>query len=136
MQIVIGIDPGVKTGFAAWDKTVSKYHLIDTVSILKAMEFVKLYKEMNVLQQIRFEDARLRRWYGEAGRERMRGVGSVERDCTIWEEYCRQMEIPFEAIHPRRVQTKRTAAYFKKVTGWPGRTSEHARDAAMIVFGL
>ena len=28
------------------------------------------------------------------------------------------------------------AARFAKLTGWQGRTSEHARDAAMLVYGM
>ena len=30
--------------------------------------------------------------------------------------------------------TKSKADTFKKLTGWTGRTNEHARDAAMLVF--
>jgi len=31
--------------------------------------------------------------------------------------------------------TKLTADQFKRITGWHGRTNEHGRDAAMLVFG-
>ena len=35
--------------------------------------------------KLRIEDARLRKWYGNAGREELQGAGSVNRDASIWE---------------------------------------------------
>lgn len=66
---------------------------------------------------------------------RAMGAGSVRRDCDIWEEYCTARRIPFEAVAPRPGATKWDADYFARVTGWTGRTSNHARDAALLVFG-
>lgn len=65
----------------------------------------------------------------------MQGAGSVKRDASIWEEFCTDYEIPFRALPPIKGGTKLQPDYFKALTGWKGKTSEHARDAAMIVFG-
>ena len=63
------------------------------------------------------------------------GAGSVRRDCEIWEEFCNHYKIPFDAVPPRKGLTKWDADTFAKVTGYKGRTSNHARDAALLVFG-
>lgn len=85
---------------------------------------------------VRFEDARKRKWFGAKGVEALQGAGSVKRDATVWQDFLQDLCIPYEAVAPKNNKTKITADYFRKVTGWEGRTSEHARDAAMLVFGL
>ena len=62
------------------------------------------------------------------------GTGSVKRDCNIWEEFLKDCKIPYEAVPPCRNVTKTTAASFARITKWKGRTSEHSRDAAMLVW--
>ena len=76
-----------------------------------------------------------RKWFGKTDRERLQGVGSVKRDSSIWEEFCDYYSIEYMLIAPKNNRTKTTAAEFKKMTGWEGRTSEHSRDAAMLVWG-
>lgn len=85
---------------------------------------------------VRFEDARQRRWYGKAGKEQLQGAGSIKRDCTIWEDFLKDYGIPFQAIAPRHNRTKLNKLKFAAITGYKGQSSEHARDAAMLVFGL
>jgi hypothetical protein len=67
---------------------------------------------------------------------RRQGAGSVKRDAKIWQDFCEDMDIPFEAVKPCAGATKRTTETFERLTGWKGRTSNHARDAAMLVFGM
>lgn len=43
--------------------------------------------------------------------------------------------IEFRALPPTKGATKMSAEAFRDLTGWRGRTSEHSRDAAMLVFG-
>lgn len=68
------------------------------------------------------------------------GVGpcimkQVGRDCTIWDDFCRENGIEYRMMAPCRGCTKLDASKFKALTKWQGRTTEHSRDAAMIVFG-
>ena len=57
---VIGIDPGVTTGFAVKDTLEKKYTTVDSGFILEAMGFVKtMHDRFNVF--VRVEDARKRR---------------------------------------------------------------------------
>jgi len=132
----IGIDPGTETGFAVWDS--GRNALIDcrTLKIHQAMQEVKFHSSLNPGNLIVvFEDARQRKWYGSNSWEKMQGAGSVKRDCSIWEDFCTDLGIPFQAQPPQGGMTKVTSAYFKMITNWTGRTSNHARDAAMLVIG-
>lgn len=138
---VIGIDPGVSTGFAAIgrDKKLVK---VETLAIDQAMELVRDLHTQGLIDHVVVEDARLRTWFGGADARQARsgagireGIGSVKRDCSIWSEFLGRKNIPFVAVKPASGQTKWDAAYFKRLTGWPGRTSNHARDAAALILG-
>lgn len=132
---IIGIDPGVNTGVAVYD-TVNK-HLIEviTVPIHEAFTIISAYEPL--LKLVRIEDARQRKWFGEnVGKEKLQGAGSIKRDCKIWEDFLKDSNIPFELIAPKQIKTKVSETYFKALTKWKTRTSNHARDAAMLVFGF
>lgn len=132
-MLIIGIDPGTHTGIAVYDKATKEIIFLKTVGIIEAIDKVRELKSDTVL--VRFEDARLRRWYGNSGREQLQGAGSIKRDCAIWEGFLKKENIPFEAVAPRNIMTKMEAGYFAKLTGYTGLTSEHSRDAAMLCGG-
>lgn len=136
IRYVLGIDCGVNTGFALWDCTEKKLIVVKTYSAHEAWSAVRhlthVYGKDAVF--IRFEDARLRKWFGDAGREQLQGAGSIKRDSTLWEDFCKIEGIAYEAVAPKRNKTKTTAEYFKRVTGWQKATNEHSRDAGMMVF--
>jgi hypothetical protein len=134
-QFLIGIDPGVQTGIALWDRASKSLQKIETVSIIEAQHFLLRQKDQWPHIFLRIEDARQRKWFGNAGREKLQGAGSIKRDCSIWEEFCQFHGIEYELVKPKNNKTKMDADIFKKCTGWKARTSEHARDAAMLVFG-
>lgn len=131
---LVGIDPGVKTGIAVWDDKKQIFETIRTVTIIEAMRVVRSIKSMQSLR-LYVEDARMRKWFGNKSREALQGAGSIKRDCSIWQEFCEYYEVPFTLVPPRSNSTKLSAAQFKEITGWEKRTSEHARDAAMLVYG-
>lgn len=136
MKVMVGIDTGVNTGFAVALDAGKGGDLIQVISltITQAMARVKelcdLYGKSEVCLYI--EDARQRKWF-KGGREKAQGVGSVKRDAQIWEDWCKENKINYKLIHPRNNCTKYKADTFKQLTGWLGRTNEHARDAAMLV---
>ncbi|MCH7381309.1 hypothetical protein [Acinetobacter higginsii] len=139
-MIRIGIDCGVKTGFAVATKGV--LNRVETLTITKAMEVVRELHKQHPDLIVRIEDARLRKWFGRIDAEQAKygagvreGMGSVKRDCSIWEQFCIEQGIKFDLVHPAANMTKTKDEYFKKITGWVGRTSEHSRDAAMLVYG-
>ncbi|WP_036026254.1 hypothetical protein [Leptospira noguchii] len=134
-RLLIGIDPGTKTGFAIWNQDLKQLTRVMTYSVLKAQDEVKACFEKDKSLCLIIEDARKRKWYGKDSDAKRMGAGSVKRDCTIWVEFCNRNGIPYRLDHPKRGLTKITAAEFKILTGWIKRTSEHARDAALLVFG-
>lgn len=142
-EILIGIDTGVNTGFATYSPISRRLYAVETLLIHQAMERVlEISKTMRV--KVRIEDARQRTWFGNANDAKVRakvdakqqGAGSVKRDATIWEDFLKDKGIAFEMVNPEKNKTKLEAEAFTKYTGWVGRTSNHARDAAMLVYGL
>lgn len=137
--VVVGLDPGVETGYAVWSESEQVLVEVRTLKIHEAMDRVLHLKPDLVI----FEDARQRTWYegrdqnqkkyGAGVRE---GAGSVKRDCLIWEEFLTALNIPFIARGPIAKATKWDPKKFELVTGWKGRTSTHARDAAVLVYGM
>jgi hypothetical protein len=128
-KVLIGIDPGTNTGIAI--KEQGKWYRIETMNIFAALQTVINYRYDDVL--VRFEDARLRTYFGKSEREKLQGAGSVKRDCSIWEEVLTEYKIPFQRVHPRYVKAT-TAEQFKMMTGWSGQTSIHAREAAWLIL--
>lgn len=137
MVIYIGIDTGVHTGFAVWHSDTKYLAEVSTMTITQAMERVKMIADIRGKDNIRLfiEDARQRKWFGNAGREKLQGAGSVKRDSRIWEDWCREQGLQYRMIAPKNNCTKLSAAQFRVLTRWQGATSEHARDAALLVFG-
>lgn len=140
--IIIGVDPGVNTGFAKWDRVTQQLLTVSTMKIHMAMKAVEYARDSGNLHMVVFEDARLRKWHGHADARMARsgagireGVGSVKRDCSIWQDFLSDLGVPFLQLKPAPGTTKWDAERFERVTGWTGRTSNHARDAACLVIG-
>lgn len=131
--ICIGIDCGVNTGFAVWNSLSRIFIEIETLPIHKAMALVSFYAQTREIK-VRVEDARQVRFKTDP--VKLKGAGSVCRDAKIWEDFLTDKGIPFEMVRPNKRITNWTAEQFKVRTGYQGRTSTHARDAAMLVYGI
>jgi hypothetical protein len=136
---LIGIDTGVHTGLAFYDTDLKALKYVKEYKIHRAMDLVKRLWDSGEDIKVRFEDARKRTWFGhhtaKEDRARLQGAGSVKRDCQIWEDYLTDLGIPFEMVAPKNNATKLTAEQFRRITGYEGKTNEHGRDAAMLVYG-
>lgn len=135
-MLYIGIDPGKNTGFAVWDSSQKKLIEVATYPIHIALGVVEAYQvrtDNNIC--VVFEDARQRKFYTGNVSAKAQGAGSIKRDCTIWEDFCTDKGISFRAVPPMKGATKWSEEYFRKITGWQGRTSNHARDAVVLVLG-
>ena len=140
-MIYIGIDTGVHTGIAVWDSEKRKFVYLDTLKIHEALQIVSTYAYKDVPLCVSFEDARQRKWIpfaknmtAELGRAQ--AARDIKAHWQICDDFLRDKDIPFEMIAPRRNVTKLSAEQFERITGYKGRTSGHARDAAMLVYGL
>ncbi len=130
---MIGIDTGVNTGIAIWDVNTKQFLRIDTVLIHEALLVVlDLNSRFNV--KVRVEDARKRQWFGNSGKEKLQGAGSVKRDAKIWEDFLNHNKISFEMVAPKNNRTKLDSISFNKLTKYTMRTTSHSRDAAMLVY--
>ena len=132
----IGIDTGTHTGLAVWDDRLKELTSLETIPIHRALSRVLALSSTEDVFVI-FEDARQRTWFEKDKNisAKLQGAGSIKRDCSIWEDFLQDYEIPFRAVPPQKGCTKWTEEYFKMVTGWKGKTSSHSRDAAVLVFG-
>lgn len=135
-KILVGIDTGVNTGFAVWNKDTKNLEEIITLPIHKAMFKVKEMHQSGKDVFVRVEDARKRKWFGSNSNVKLQGAGSVKRDCSIWEDFLTDLNIPFELVAPKNNKTKLSKQQFKQATGYQGVTSEHSRDAAMLVYNF
>lgn len=147
-MIVIGIDPGTATGFAVWDAKERKLWRVESMLIHQAMTAVLDIRAQKGTRGmplepgqllVIFEDARTIRIGGGENFDRkakLQGVGSIKRDSAIWEDFLEDHGIAYQGKRWTRGTTKWDADYFKRTTGWTGTTNNHARDAAVIVFGL
>lgn len=140
-MILIGIDPGVHTGLAI----VNNKHLTDVLSMTACkaeavvLDWHKWYPNQLMVY---FEDARMRSWFGKMDAEQRKygaavreGAGSIKRDCQRWEEWLKHHNIPHVGVSPKNNKTKLTAEQFKRITKWEGKSNEHGRDAAMLIYG-
>lgn len=136
-MIWVGIDTGKHTGIAVWDGSQKQFLTIEELPIHAALLRVLKLAEGNKVKVI-FEDARQRTWYDTytplKDRARLQGAGSIKRDCTIWEDALKDWGIEYYAVPPKDNMTKLTAETFRMITKWKGRTNEHSRDAAMLVY--
>lgn len=140
LLMVIGIDPGTKTGVAAYGYRNRCMMDIKTMKIHEAFKYVKDQWEFALALGgkilVRIEDARKRKRYGVNSNAKMQGAGAIKIQCKQWEEFLKSEGISYELVAPLRIRTKVDAKQFQMITGWMERTSNHGRDAGMLVYGL
>jgi hypothetical protein len=138
-RFIIGIDTGSHTGLAVWDSADGRLVEVATLNLPAALKVVERYHAEGGAVIV-IEDARLRTWIPRSPSlsrtiGRAQGAGSVKRDAAIWCDFAKNEDIPIICVPPSKGMTKWSAETFQAVTGWKGRTSNHSRDAAMLVFG-
>lgn len=131
---LIGIDVGVNTGLAIYDRKRKLLTTVITTSIHRAMFIVKDLHDKGYKIFVRFEDARLREYFGSSGKEKWMGAGSIKRDSKCWFDFLTDYNIPFEQVAPKDNITKVPEDIFIKITSYQGSTSEHGRDGSLLVF--
>ncbi|WP_448104696.1 hypothetical protein [Pedobacter panaciterrae] len=140
LLVVMGIDPGTKTGLASYDCNTKQLLAVKTMKIHEAFEEVRnQHRTASAVGGkilVRVEDARKRKRYGANSNAKMQGAGAIKIQCKQWEEFLKTEDISYELVAPQRIRTKVDAKQFQMITGWTERTSNHGRDAGMLVFGL
>lgn len=133
--VLIGVDPGKNTGLAV-------YHLRKRVleKVYPALSTTKAQLEVQRLQELYssvlvvVEDARLRRMPKALQRpERTYGAGYVRALCAQWQDWLVLQKIPYRMTMP--TGKKYNIDLFQRITGYRALTSQHGRDAGMLVYG-
>lgn len=134
-MIVLGIDPGSKTGFAVYDNGEIKtlFWLSNKSDISPG-----LWASVGLVV---VEDSRLskRVWSGGDASGRVmakigRDIGAIDAQCARIVEHCEKLGIPCLSVSPKGKGGKLNAQRFKALTGWTAPTNQHERDAAMVAW--
>lgn len=136
-KLFIGIDPGVHTGFAIWNKSEKKLEL-KTIKLHQGFDLIRTLKAD--ISTVVIENPNLWNYFTDhkAARARLQGAGSVKRDFKAWQEFFADEGIPFIAVRPdkKRNQLAENKDHFARITGFKGQSSGHARVAAMLIIGM
>ena len=161
-KIYIGIDGGRETGLAVWNSETKAFLDIITTTFWGAIEIIQSYRDYSVNGKglpgysltvvienpagnspvFKAEQVYKGTPGGHVHKLAAAGfvassVGSVKRESELMIEYCQRYSIDHRAITPgKRSMTKIDAAKFKQYTEYSKRTSQHGRDAGMLVFQL
>lgn len=136
--ITIGIDPGVHTGFAIYERGTKRLTL-RTLMIHQAFDLVRSLKPK--IQEVVIENPNLWTHFSKADQKgaasRQQGAGSVKRDYKAWADFLTDEGIVFRPMRPdkHRNQLATDLKTFIGITGYREKCSEHSRVAAMLVWG-
>lgn len=139
---VVGIDPGQSTGVAVY--LAGKLVSLQTL----APDQLEAWLEQNRPGVVFFEDSRKTSKTFTAGKVRSvaaalkiaRNVGEIDRLCKDIEAMCQRLGIECYGVAPESKASstgkgaKVNAVHFAQITGWPSRSSQHTRDAAMVAW--
>ena len=133
-MIILGIDPGIKTGVAQYeDGKLVQLWTIEPWQFLRTIESV-------IPDFVVFEDSRKEShvWNTTASRaasiKMARNIGEIDAWCKLIEASCDFIHVECLGISPLAKGAKLDAAQFGRLTGWDKASNQHTRDAAMCAF--
>jgi hypothetical protein len=133
-MIRIGIDPGVRTGFAI--EQDGKLVQLKTLSFWPAYHLaVQLFRENGQLAAVVEVPKTKANWHEKSAAH---NVGRVCREAELMADGLELAGIQVMRVHPCGWFNKKLKmteeAFFRMITGWGGKSNEHSRDAAMLLF--
>lgn len=147
-KILIGIDPGKKTGMAIKQqgcemvlKTFSFWEAIDAIKTFSP-DVIKVFIEDPSQNKPIFSRFRVPPAFYKIG-DRISYIGNIAQkigenkgQAKLLIEYMKKNNIEHYAMRPnKRSMTKVDKKTFEKLTGYTKRSSEHSRDAAFLIIG-
>lgn len=130
---IIGIDPGKSTGLAVINE--GKIALLFTLSPAEMAGFIGCDARLVVFEDSRLQTVFQRKGVGRRGMLSIaRSVGQIDLQCRAIEDLCKARGIECIGVSPQRKGAKLNAERFSRITGWTGRCSQNARDAAMVAW--
>ena len=152
VPFVLGIDPGQTTGLAGFvpaggRRQRGRLAFVTSAGPLGTVRQLEAWAEAGLLLAVYVEDATALPLYarhrgaGRGERDRIaRSVGRVDAWTDLYLNTCAALRtadgapVPAVSVEPVRA-AKWTADVLRRVTGYDGRTNQHGRDAARIVWG-
>lgn len=133
----IGIDPGKSNGFAAYDRDAGRLATVETIKgIFGLIEKVKTFapSDADVILESTLNMGTFRSHESGAAQDRMsRNVGAVQAVTAEILQALRSLRYNVKTVLPIRGK-KMSEEGFKALTGWEGKTSQHARDAGRLCW--
>lgn len=132
-KATIGIDPGVKVGWAV--KQNGAITDVATLTIWQMFEALEDWHNLGEIGLVVVEDARkCGRWHSPEQTARAQGAGFVKTLSGQFEAFLIEKEIPYKMIAPIKGGKKLDKAMIQKITGYRESTNQHSRDAIMIAW--
>ncbi len=147
MRFYLGIDAGVKTGYAIWNAELKKiteygettfWGIIEMIASAKKRADVAIIIEDPSQNKPVFDKDVKKDIFNPGKYHRKRekiaqNIGSNKREATLIIEYCEKYNIPYEAVRP--TTKKWDQALFKSATKIKDKVSQHTMDAAKLIVG-
>lgn len=130
-KLVIGIDPGKKTGYAIFDRDEKKLTEVGT------LDFWSIYTQFTdrfypELAEIIIEVPRTKRnWQKSKHQTTSANIGGIYREAELLAEGFKKAGYKVTTQHPKG---KLTHEQVTRITKYEGKTNEHNRDAIMLCW--
>jgi hypothetical protein len=136
-MIIIGIDPGVVNGYSLYDTKEGKLCVVTSGKTWQIITWLKIQQELSSEIIVYIEDPTTWRPFkgSKDQSHRLKAAGSVTARFRAILEYLEDNSINFVRVPIQGNAKKMSSDMFVKVTGWDGRTNEHGRDAALLIYG-
>ncbi len=145
-RYVVGIDPGVKTGFAVWNRDEKAFEWIETSTfwgVFFRITESSVFKPVNthIVIEVAHHAPTFKHLKAEGQNKDTlskiaRNVGQVTREAQLLVEGFRRLGFTVSEQKPlgKAKNAADDRAQFERLTGWTKQTSQHARDAARMVY--
>lgn len=133
-RFTIGIDPGVKTGFAVYDRELKKINRLLTLCFVSTIRLIEAeYPDEEVFAVVVEVPKTKKNWHGPKAAH---DVGRVCRESELMAAMLIEKGYSVITQHPSGIGKDMTKDAFSKLTGWPKWSNGHTRDAGLLCFGL
>lgn len=137
-RYAIGVDPGVTTGIAVWDRREKALTRMESMTWWEAFDWIAGLDPTEYW--ITVEDSSknnftYKRHGGDISRKISRNAGMNQGMSRLMIEGLKRRGFTVREVVPGG-RKKLNSDMFRLYTKWEDCTSQHARDAAMMVFGL
>lgn len=131
--IIIGIDPGKKTGVAIYDRQTKQIVNASISDFWSVYEWLRSVRDDGKIQAVVIEVPRTKHnWHASKHGTTSANVGGIYREAHLLADGIERLGFKVHRVHP---PGKKSADQVKRITGYEGRTNEHTRDAIMLAWG-